>query len=45
MMIEQRAKTDITVEVSRTPLPLGARMRANSQIMLAWLRRSLFSMR
>lgn len=42
-MINERVPStrDITVECSLTPLPLGARMRANTAILFAWMRRSV----
>lgn len=32
---------DVNVECSLQALPLGARMRANAEIMFAWMRRAL----
>lgn len=44
-MVDNTHNSGIKVEVSLVPLPFGARLRANSQIVLAWLRRSVFSLR
>lgn len=42
-MINERVPTDrnITVECGLSPLPLGARMRANMEILLGWVRRTV----